>query len=65
IEFDPNYALTYSNRGATYHDMEKYDLALADYQKAIGAPIALKTLPSAGRNLIWLNRNHNKQLGKC
>jgi len=35
LDINPNYAETYNNRGNLYKDLQKYDLALSDYSKAI------------------------------
>ena len=35
IELDPNYAITYNNRGEAYSNLEQYPEALVDYTKAI------------------------------
>ena len=34
LELDPNFALAYSNRGATHHVLRQYERALADYGRA-------------------------------
>ena len=35
IELKPDYATAYSNRGSTNADLDNYEAALADFNKAI------------------------------
>jgi serine/threonine protein kinase len=52
IELKPNYALAYRNRGFAYESKGDYDLAIADYQKALKIDPNVKYVNDNLENLL-------------
>ena len=62
LTLDPNYALAYADRGTAYAMMEKFDLALADLERAVALDYIDASLYSTAATIYFQQKQHQKAL---